>query len=406
MCLAIVSIHTILSEGAGQMSVSEAASYVMSEQVMISQSAPGLRVERHREAIDAAVARVLASDRFILGREVEAFEQEFSRFLGASFVIGVNSGTDALSLALLALGIGPGAEVIVPALTAVGTAVAVQRIGGIVRFVDIEPVTRGIDPALLAGAISSRTAAIIVVHLHGIPASLPEICRIASAHGLAIIEDCAHAHGATIDGRNVGILADAAAFSFYPTKNLGALGDGGAVVVHKPSHAEHVRRLRHYGLDGSGLCIHDGMNSRLDEFQAAVLRALLPNLLADNERRRMHARRYDKALAPLEVQGRVKLPKPRPGAVYHQYAIEVTNRDRVRAALKARGIGTGIHYSPGLHRHPRLAGNPPVDCAVTDRLAETLLSLPIQPELMEHQSRIIAALTDTLSQDPEFQPMP
>jgi dTDP-4-amino-4,6-dideoxygalactose transaminase len=368
----------------------------MSEQVVILQSAPGLRVERHREAIDAAVARVLASDRFILGREVEAFEQEFSRFLRASFVIGVNSGTDALSLALLALGIGPGDEVIVPALTVVGTAVAVQRIGAIVRFVDVEPVTRGIDPALLARAISSRTAAVIVVRLHGTPALLPEICRIASAHRLAIIEDCAQAHGATIDGRNVGTLADAAAFSFYPTKNLGALGDGGAVVVHKFSHAEHVRRLRDYGLDGSGLCIDGGMNSRLDEIQAAVLRVLLPNLLADNKRRRMHAQRYDSALAPLEAQGRVKLPKPTPGAVYHQYAIEVTNRNRVRSALMTRGIGTGIHYSPGLHRHPRLAGDPAVDCAVTDRLAETLLSLPIQPELMEHQSRIIAALTDAL----------
>lgn len=374
------------------------------EQPIVPQSAPGLRVARHREAIGAAIARVIASGRFIVGAEGEAFEAEFARFLGASFVIGVNSGTDALSLALLALGVDCGDEVIVPALTAAATAIAVQRIGGIARFVDIEPSTRGIDPAALAGSISSRTAAVIVVHLHGTPALLPEIRRIASARGLALIEDCAHAHGATIDGRMVGTLADAAAFSFYPTKNLGALGDAGAVVVHSRDHAERVRRLRNYGTDDAGVCAQDGMNSRLDEIQAAALRVLLPHLAADNARRRTHARRYDEALAPLVALGRVKLPKTDPGAVCHQYAIEVVDRDRIRHALRARGIATGIHYTPGLHRHPGLTGDTiPPDCSVTDRLADTLLSLPIQPELMESQPRIVAALTDVLSSNPHFE---
>lgn len=376
------------------------------EPPIVPQAAPGLRVARHREAIDAAIARAIASGQFILGAGGEAFEVEFARFLGAPFVIGVNSGTDALSLALLALGVEPGDEVILPALTAAGTAVAVRRIGAIARFVDVEPATRGIDPAAFASAISSRTAAVIVVHLHGTPALLPEILRIAAARGLAVVEDCAHAHGATIDGRIVGTLGDAAAFSFYPTKNLGALGDAGAVAVHTRDHAERIRRLRNYGQDDARICVYDGMNSRLDEIQAATLRVLLPHLAADNALRQTHARRYDEALAPLVALGRVNLPRPSPGAVYHQYAIEVVDRDRIRQALRTRGIATAIHYAPGLHRHPGLIGDAaPPNCTVTDRLADTLLSLPIQPELMENQSRIVAALIDALSSGPPCEPL-
>jgi dTDP-4-amino-4,6-dideoxygalactose transaminase len=249
------------------------------------------------------------------------------------------------------------------------------------------------SPAALAGAISSRTSAVIIVHLHGTPASLFEIHRIAAAHGLAVVEDCAHAHGATIDGRFVGTLSDAAAFSFYPTKNLGALGDGGAVVVHVRDQAERVRWLRNYGQNPDGVCVLDGMNSRLDETQAAVLRVLLPHLPADNEQRRMHARCYDESFGPLVERGQIRLPQPDPGAVYHQYAIEVADRNRVRDALLTRGVETAIHYSPGLQWHLALnAATVQPDCPVTDRLAKTLLSLPIQPELMEHQSRIIEAL--------------
>jgi dTDP-4-amino-4,6-dideoxygalactose transaminase len=360
----------------------------------IPQAAPGLRIARHRDEIDAAIASVVAGGRYILGEAVESFEAAFARFLDAPFAIGVNSGTDALSLALLTLGVAPGDEVIVPALTAAATAVAVQRIGAVVRFVDVEPATRGIDPSALAGALSSRTAAVIVVHLHGMPARLTEICRIAAVRGLAVIEDCAHAHGATIDGRMVGTLGDAAAFSFYPTKNLGALGDAGAVVVHSVDHAERARRLRHHGQDCSELCTMAGMNSRLDEIQAAVLRVLLPYLAAENKMRHGFARCYDEMLAPLVARG-VKLPASDPGAVFHQYAIELDERDRVRDALRAQGIGTAVHYAPGLHRHPALCGDGPrPECPVTDRLADTLLSLPIQPELMSAQDRIVAALLD------------
>lgn len=367
---------------------------------VVPQAAPGLRIARHRRDIDAAIARVVASGRYILSAECEAFEEEFASFLGTPFVIGVNSGTDALSLALQAIGVEPGQEVIVPAMTAVGTAVAVRRIDARVRFVDVEAETRGIDPAALTAAISSRTAAVVVVHLHGTPARLPEIRRIAQARGLAVVEDCAQAHGATVDGRYVGTLSDAAAFSFYPTKNVGALGDGGAVMLHRREHAARARQLRFYGQDAEGVCSLVGMNSRLDEMQAAVLRVLLPHLPADNEQRRIAARRYDESLAPLAARGCLKLPKPDTGAVYHQYAIEVPDRDRIRRDLLRLGIQTAIHYSLGLHRHPALvdADEP---CPVTDRLANTLLSLPIQPELMEHQPRIIDALDRVLGEIPD-----
>lgn len=368
---------------------------------VVPQAAPGLRIARHRDDINAAIARVVASGRYILGTECEAFEEEFARFLGSPFAIAVNSGTDALSLALLAIGVEPGDEVIVPALTAAGTAVAIKRIGAIPRFVDVEYATRGIDPSALAGAISSRTAAVIVVHLHGTPALLLEIQRIAAARGLSVIEDCAQAHGATIDNRKVGTFGDAAAFSFYPTKNLGALGDAGAVVVHAQDQADRIRSLRNYGQNNARVCVLDGMNSRLDEIQAAVLRVLLPHLATDNAQRQLYARRYDEALAPLVALGHIKLPTPYAGAVYHQYAIEVAERDRIQNALRARGIGTAVHYTPGLHRHPGLIGSSvPSDCPVTDRLADRLLSLPIQPELMENLSRIVAALTDLILSGP------
>lgn len=365
----------------------------------IPQAAPGLCVARHRDEIDAAIARVIAGGRYILGDECEAFEAEFARFVGAPFAIGVNSGTDALSLALLALGVVPGDEVIVPALGAAATAVAVQRIGAAACFVDVEPVTRGIDPAAFAAAISPRTAAVIVVHLHGMPARLPEIRRIAAARGLAVIEDCAHAHGATIEGRTVGALGDAGAFSFFPTKNLGALGDAGAVVVRTLEHAERVRRLRNYGQDRAGITSPGGINSRLDEMQAAILRVLLPHVATANAQRRDHAHRYDEAFAPLvATTGRLKLPVSSSGAVFHQYAVEVDERDRVRDVLQANGIGTAVHYTPGLHRHPTLIGDAErPDCPVTDRLADTLLSLPIQPELMAEQPRIIVALSMAIS---------
>jgi dTDP-4-amino-4,6-dideoxygalactose transaminase len=364
---------------------------------IVPQAAPGWRVARHRAEIDAAIARVVASGRYILGPECERFEEEFARFLGVPFVVGVNSGTDAISLALRAVGVEPGQEVIVPAMTAAATAVAVQRIGAVVRIVDVEDGMRGLSPAAFAAAVSPRTAAVIVVHLHGTPALLPEISRIARKHGLAVIEDCAQSHGASIDGRLVGTLADAAAFSFYPTKNLGALGDAGAVAVRTGDVAERVRRLRNYGGGASGFIDQAGMNSRLDEIQAAVLRVLLPHLTPDNEQRRAHARRYDDALAAFVARGRLRVPPSAPGSVYHQYAIEVSDRDVLRRELMARGVQTAVHYATSLNRHPAFAqttDQPP--CPVAERLAATLLSLPIAPEIMTHQPRIIDALNEVL----------
>ncbi len=353
---------------------------------------------RYHADIEAAIARVIASNRYILGNEVDAFEEEFARFLGVPRVIGVNSGTDALSIALIALGLGPGDEVIVPALTAIATAVAVQRIGAIVRIVDIEPITRGLDPEALAQAISPRTAAVIVVHLHGMPARIADISHIAAARGLSLVEDCAHAHGMMMDGGMAGSFGDAAAFSFYPTKNLGAIGDGGAVVVRAPDAAERARRARFHGQDRAGLCVQAGMNSRLDEIQAAVLRSLLPHLTADNASRREAAARYEAALMPLAAAGRLRLPQRAAGAVWHQYAVEITGRDRVRQAMRECGVETEIHYAPALHRHPALIGEGPLPaCPVAERLADTLLSLPIQPELMPQQPRIVAALSKAAS---------
>jgi dTDP-4-amino-4,6-dideoxygalactose transaminase len=381
------------------MSKSEVRRQSRALQAHVPQSAPGLHFTRYRGEIDAAIARVVGSGRYVLGAECEAFEKEFAEFLDAPFVVGINSGTDALSLALLAAGVEPGQEVIVPALTAAATAVAVRRIGATVRFVDVEPETRGINPTALADTVSARTGAVVVVHLHGMPASMREIAGVAAMRGLPVIEDCAHAHGATIGGRCVGTLSAAAAFSFYPTKNLGTMGDGGAAVVHSREQAERLRRLRYYGQDANRICREVGINSRLDEIQAAILRVLLTHLRDENGRRKEFARRYDEALAPLAAQGRVKLPRSDPGAVYHQYAIEVVDRDGVREALRSRGIATGVHYSPSLPRHPAF-GDGAAHCPVADKLADTLLSLPIQPELMERQPLIIEAVCDILGSDP------
>jgi dTDP-3-amino-3,4,6-trideoxy-alpha-D-glucose transaminase len=370
---------------------------VLRPSAVIPQAAPGLRIARYRNEIDAAIARVVGKGQYILGPECENFEELFARYLGASFVIGVNSGTDAISLALRAVGVEAGQEVIVPAMTAPATAVAIQRIGGVVSFADVDPTTRALSPAALENAISPRTAAVVVVHLHGAPAPLSDIRRVAERHHLAVIEDCAQAHGVMIDGRHAGTLSDAAAFSFYPTKNLGALGDGGAVVVHARDQAERVRRLRNYGRSETGVVEFGGMNSRLDEVQASVLSALLPHLETDNAQRRVSARRYDEALAPLVARGRVQSPPGLAGAVYHQYAIEVPERNRIRHALLLRGVQTAIHYSPALHRHRAFSSAEPPDCPVADRLADSLLSLPIQPEIMRHQPLIIDILQDVLS---------
>jgi len=359
----------------------------------IPSAAPALRLLAFKPAIDAAVSRVLHSGRLILGAEVEGFEQELARYLGAAHCVGVASGTDALGLALRALRIGTGDEVITVAMTAAATAVAIRSTGATPRFVDIEPETRGMDPRALQAAITQRTAAIVPVHLHGCPAPIEPILAIADRHGLPVVEDCAQACGATVGARKLGSFGKAAALSFYPTKNLGAMGDGGAVVTSDAEVADRLRRFRHYGLDGSGVAAGWGANSRLDEVQAAVLRVLLPQLDAYNEARREIARGYRESLEGLEIG----LPFAAAGATYHHYAVTLADRDQVAGRLARMGIGTQRHYSPPLHQHPAFA-EAKLHLPETERLAARTLSLPIQPEVVSGRGQeVVEALRACLA---------
>ena len=359
----------------------------------VPQAAPGLRFAARRAEIADAIARVFDRGTFILGAEAEAFEAAFAAYLGAAHAVGVSSGTAALRIALAALGVGPGDEVVTVAMTAVATASAIESTGAEPVFVDIDP-TRCMDPAALEAAIGPATAAILPVHLHGHPAPMRQIMRIAERHKLAVVEDCAQSHGASIDGQRTGTFGHAAAFSFYPTKNLGAPGDAGAVVTNDPALAARMRRLRHYGFDETQQCVAPGWNERLDELQAAILRVLLPDLDRHNERRRTLAAEYRLRLAGA-LPG---LPPEHDGAVYHQFAVALDNRDAVRQRLReTHDIGTGLHYSPGVHQHPHFAQRP-IALPVTERLARETLSLPIQPEVAGGRiARIADALLESVN---------
>lgn len=372
---------------------------------------------RLQPEIDAAVARVLAGGWYILGPEVAAFEAEFAAYLGARHAVGVASGTDALLLALRACGVGPGDEVITVSHTAVATVAAIELCGAAPVLVDIDPATYTLDPAGLATAITSRTRAVVPVHLYGRPADMEAISTVARAHGLLVIEDCAQAHGATTGGRKVGTLGDAAAFSFYPTKNLGALGDGGAVVTNRPEVAEQVRLLRQYGWRERYISDMPGLNSRLDELQAAILRVRLRHLDEENAARRRLAKLYDAALIgtlpdrrpPTTAEETAADNRPPTfvgqatdtGHVYHLYVIEVSGqrsavggraigvassaRDALRERLAARGIGTGVHYPVPVHLQPAYAhlGLGPGSLWHTEAAARSVLSLPLYPDMPE-----------------------
>ncbi|WP_430913426.1 DegT/DnrJ/EryC1/StrS family aminotransferase [Methylobacterium sp. sgz302541] len=362
---------------------------------MIPQAAPARRIARFRAEIDAAVASVLGGDSYILGEAVESFERAFAEEAGAAHCVGVASGTDAIALGLRALGIGPGDEVIVPAMTFVGTAQAVLHCGALPRLVDVDPATRCIDVAAAAAAVGPHTAAIVPVHLFGHPAPMPALMELAGRHGLAVVEDCAQSHGASLDGRPLGGFGHAAAYSFYPTKNLGCVGDGGAVATNDARLAARLRALRNYGFDGperiSRVC---GFNSRLDAIQAAILSVLLPHLRAGNAERLEIAARYR---AALPAAAGLALPPDHGACVYHQFAITHPERDRLAAHLAAAGIGTAVHYTPGLHRHPVFAEAASGPLPVTDALADTLLSLPIQPEIAAEAPEAVAAALGTFS---------
>ena len=347
--------------------------------------------ERLRPEIDAAAARVMAGGWYILGPEVAAFEAEFVAYLGVAHSVGVASGTDALLLALRALGVGPGDEVITVAHTAVATVAAIALSGATPRFVDIDPATYTLDAAQLAAAITPRTRAIVPVHLYGAPADMEAILAVARAHGLLVVEDCAQAHGALSRGQRAGTLGDAAAFSFYPTKNLGALGDGGAVVTNRADVAERLRLLRQYGWRERYVSDVAGYNSRLDELQAAILRVRLRHLDADNDARRRLAARYDAALDGLPVARPCVRPADR--AVYHLYVIAAGDRDALAAHLAARGIGTGVHYPVPVHLQPAYAalGAGPGSLPVTEAAAARILSLPMHPDLSPADVDAVAA---------------
>lgn len=360
------------------------------QHALIPQANPGANTQAHRAEIEAAIARVLDRGWYILGPEVEAFEAEFAAFCGVAYGIGVGSGTEALHLALCALGIGPGDEVITVAHTAVATVVAIELAGARPVLVDVHPSTYTLDPARLEPAITPRTRAIIPVHLYGQPADLTPIQEIARRYGLWLIEDAAQAHGATYRGRPVGGWGDLACFSFYPTKNLGALGDGGMVVTNDAQLARRIRELRQYGWRSRYVSETAGFNSRLDEIQAAVLRVKLRYLEAENERRRMLAQRYTALLAGCAVIPPAEQPDAR--HVYHLYVIRSSRRDDLRQALHNRGIATGIHYPLPIHLQPayRHLHPGPGALPVTERLAGEVLSLPLYPELSEEQVEHIA----------------
>ena len=334
--------------------------------------------------IDAAVQRVLESGWYILGKEVAAFEAEFAAWCGVAQAVGVGNGTDALHIALAACGVGPGDEVITVAHTAVATAAAIALAGATPVFVDIDPATYTLDPARLAAAINPRTKAVIPVHLYGHPADLGGILPIARSAGLRVIEDCAQAHGAEWQGKRVGAFGDLACFSFYPTKNLGALGDGGAVVGNDPALLERVRLLREYGWPPHSRYVSqiEGMNSRLDEMQAAILRVKLAHLDGWNEHRRNLAAVYAAQLPESVVK-----PVERPGCrhVYHLYVIRSAERDSLREKLRAAGVASGIHYPVPIHRQAAYHHLSPVDLPVTEQTAREILSLPMHSTLTVEQ---------------------
>ena len=337
--------------------------------------------------IRAAITRVLDRGWFVLGPEVEAFEREFAAACGAGRAVGVGTGTDALALALRALGIGRGDEVITSPLTAAYTGLAVMMAGARPVFADIDPQRLTLSPAAVAAAITPRTAAVIPVHLYGQAADMPALTVLAERHGLAIVEDCCQAHLATSADRPVGTFGAAAAFSFYPTKNLGAIGDGGAVVTTDAALADRIARLRNGGQTDRYRHVEPGVNSRLDELQAAVLRARLPHLARWTDARRAVARRYRDAL---RGSAAVMLDELDPGHVYHLIVIRSPHRDGLQAHLDAHRIQTLIHYPIPLPRQAAFESVAPTACPVADETCRRILSLPIHPGLGDDEIRLVA----------------
>lgn len=348
-----------------------------------------------REEIRAEVDRVLDEGWFVLGRQGEAFEQQFADYCGVAHCMGVGSGTEALHLALLACGVRPGDDVVTASLTAVPTASAISFAGARPVFVDVDPRTFTMDPAQLESAITPRTKAILPVHLYGQVADMDPILEVGRHHGIPVLEDACQAHGAEYKGRKTGGLGRMAAFSFYPTKNLGACGDGGAVTTDDPELADRLRLLRNYGQRKRYFHESKGFNSRLDEVQAAILRVKLRHLNRWNELRRAKARLYDSLLK--EVARPFEAGYAR--HVYHLYVIRSPWRDELQRFLAERGIGALIHYPVPVHLQEayRDLGLSRGALPATERCADEILSLPLYPELPDEQ---IVEVAETINQFP------
>jgi len=349
--------------------------------------------ELHNE-LHRAYTRVMASGTYILGAEVAAFEEEWAAYCGVKRCVGVGSGLDALHLALRAMGIGPGDEVIVPSNTFIATWLAVSQSGASPVPVEPDWRTMTLDPSLVEAAITSRTRAVIPVHLYGLPASMDEILSVARKHGILVLEDAAQAHGATYRGRRCGSLGDAAGFSFYPGKNLGAMGDAGAVITDDDEIADRVRVLRNYGSPRKYHYAVKGWNSRLDPLQAAFLRVKLQYLDSWNDRRRARAHQY---LAELADVAGMSLPVEPPSteAAWHVFVIRHPRRDEIRAALEEHGVATLIHYPIPPHLSPAYVemGLEPGSLPVAEDLAKYVLSVPLGPHLSRDQVCAVAETT-------------
>jgi dTDP-4-amino-4,6-dideoxygalactose transaminase len=351
-----------------------------------------------RAEVDAALARVLDSGLFILGPEVEAFERELAAAVGAPQAIAVGNGTDAIELALTALDVGPGDEVVTSPLTAAFTALAVVSVGARPVFADVDPETLNVCPEAVARAITPRTKALMPVHLYGHPADLDPILALGRERGLPVLEDACQAVGALYKGRAVGTLDGLGALSFYPTKNLGALGDGGAVLVSDRERAERLRKLRNGGQGDRYRHVLLGRNSRLDEMQAAVLRVGLRHLPHWTERRRALAEIYRHELEGAPV--RLLREQPYARSVYHLFVVRHPRRDALTVALREQGVTTLAHYPIPLHLQPAFAalGGRPGDFPVAEQAAGEVLSLPFYPELSDAQARSVAAAVRSTSE--------
>jgi dTDP-4-amino-4,6-dideoxygalactose transaminase len=354
----------------------------------------------HKEELDRVIRETMESGWYILGPKVKEFERNFAAYLGAAQCVGVANGTDAVHLALRACGVKPGDEVLTVSHTAVATVSAIDWLGARPVLVDIDPETYTIDPRKVSDTLQSkggaRIRAIVAVHLYGHPADVTALMSLAREHGVALIEDCAQAHGASFDGKKVGTFGTCGAFSFYPTKNLGAFGDGGAVVTGEAATAERLRLLQQYGWRERYISIEAGYNSRLDELQAAILDCKLAWLEAGNERRREIARKYTEGLAGLPLE----TPVERTGCrhVYHQYTIRLSDRDRLREHLERQGIRSAVLYPEPVHgqagyRDRITVGQGGLD--VTERTVREILCLPIYPELSDADvSRVIESIQE------------